>query len=442
MLRGIVRLTTALVSATSALLLLLAPGLAAAGDTVADAALGQPDLVSSTCNNGGISASTLCFPSDVAMDPATGRIFVADVGNARVLGFPNTRRFVSGEAADVLFGQPDFTTSNRIRGCLDEITADSLCDPSGVAVDRTGHVYVADTINNRVLQFTPPFSNGQVADLVLGQPDFTTRGGPTGGFCQIGGSPIGDVPAPHAANLCQPHGLAFDPAGRLYVADFGYNRVLRYSAPFHSGQAADLVLGQPDFTTRGFCQRGPTSRDLCQPWNVASDPKGGLFVADGGLASHVLRFSNPVTNYQGGDLVLGQPECAQPDGPGVVVPISARGLCTPHGVLVDGTGNVYVSDYDNSRVLRFGPPPLSSGQAAELVLGQPDFTTGRCNVIGDNAGDRGLTTASSLCFPQGLTLDFRGDVFIADSSNNRVLRYDQPSNGTQPPTGTRSLALP
>src|SRR5918912_3045283 len=99
MVRGIVGFSTALLSATSALLLLIAPVLAVESDTVADAALGQPDLVSNECNHGGISARSLCGPMAIAMDPSSGHLFVADTGNNRVLRFSNARRFASGEAA-------------------------------------------------------------------------------------------------------------------------------------------------------------------------------------------------------------------------------------------------------------------------------------------------------------------------------------------------------
>jgi hypothetical protein len=94
---------------------------------------------------------------------------------------------------------------------------------------------------------------------------------------------------------------------------------------------------------------------------------------------------------------------------------------------------VYLADRGNNRVLRFDQPHANS-QPADFVLGQPDFSSGDCNLGG--------ASASSLCGPSDVMLDFRGDLFVADRGNNRVLRYDQPSNGTQPPTGTRSVGLP
>jgi hypothetical protein len=94
---------------------------------------------------------------------------------------------------------------------------------------------------------------------------------------------------------------------------------------------------------------------------------------------------------------------------------------------------LYVADRGNHRVLRFDQPQ-ANGQSADLVLGQPNFTSNACN--------SGAVSASSLCEPFGLAVDFRADLFVADRGNNRVLRFDQPSNGTQPPTGTISVGVP
>src|SRR5919199_1805542 len=112
-----------------AALLLAAPVMAIQGDTVADAVLGQPDFVTGgfaalvACHApGGPSASTLCAPQDVAVDPATGRLFVADNGSGRVLSWPNTHRLQNGEPADLVLEQSGH--------------------PNGIGLDRDGRLYV------------------------------------------------------------------------------------------------------------------------------------------------------------------------------------------------------------------------------------------------------------------------------------------------------------
>ena len=96
-------------------------------------------------------------PARVALDPS-GNLWVADTGNNRVLRFPKgPDGFASGQAADVVLGQPDFTSSGPETG------ATSMNSPTGVSVDPSGNVWVADMTNSRVLQFVawqwPPSSS-------------------------------------------------------------------------------------------------------------------------------------------------------------------------------------------------------------------------------------------------------------------------------------------
>src|SRR5262249_41218112 len=96
-------------------------------------------------------------------------LFVADQGNGRVLQFavpiPAT-----GAAASRVFGKPSFTSATS-----GSVTAASLDYPSGVAVDPAGHLFVSDTSMHRVLEYSPPFSTtGSIAGHVFGQPSFTS----------------------------------------------------------------------------------------------------------------------------------------------------------------------------------------------------------------------------------------------------------------------------
>jgi sugar lactone lactonase YvrE len=224
-----------------------------------------------------------------------------------------------------------------------------------------------------------------------------------------------------------------DASGRLYVADKFYDRVLRVDAPAANAQAADLVLGEPDFTSGcracGMVPQPTSARSLIIPIGVWTGRDGAVFVADSG-ASRVLRFSKVESNDQTADLVIGQPDFASDGGvcapleDGGFGPITARGLCIPQGGAIDRDGNVFVADSDNNRVLRFAPP-LHNGQAASQVIGQPDFTHGSS----DQAAG-----ASTLRFPQSATTDFRGDLWVTDSGDARVLRYSAVEQGTPPVT--------
>src|SRR5205807_8230586 len=115
----------------------------------------------------------------------------------------------------VVLRQADFTHGTA------GTTASTLSIPAGAAFDSSGNLGVIDQINNRMLKYTTPFSNGQAASLVLGQTTFTLNTA-NQGF------------APTASTIYFPIGLAFDSSGNLWISDAGNNRVLEY-VPTTSG---------------------------------------------------------------------------------------------------------------------------------------------------------------------------------------------------------------
>jgi DNA-binding beta-propeller fold protein YncE len=283
----------------------------------ADLALGQPDLFSQACNNGGVSARSLCFTNvfetgGLAVDGA-GNVYVSDTFNHRVLEFDLP--FTTDTVADEVFGQRGSFTSGECNN--GGIRAGSLCSPFGLAVDRQGNFYVADAGNHRVLLFNQPLRKDTVADRVFGtQGSFRRGAGPSA--CRGGRDP---------------EGVAVDGAGNLYVADAGNNRVLEYDQPARSDTQPDRVFGQKGSFTRNGCGSGQDL--LCRPAGITIDPSGALYIA-GRTTRSVFRYPEP----------LRKP----------VIDEAIRGFLVPTAVAVDPAGNVYVTDGDGNRVLVFENP--------------------------------------------------------------------------------------
>src|SRR5208283_3332687 len=152
-----------------------APG--SQGDTTADLVLGQSDFAHNAPNlvDGFGLWMNLAggdYNGDVAIDKSVSpnRLWVADTENNRVLGWSSLAAFSSHAPADVVIGQPDFTSNSCNEG---GVSAASLCAPTGVAVDGAGNLYMADKSNARVLEYDHPFSSGKSAglgaDRVFGQ---------------------------------------------------------------------------------------------------------------------------------------------------------------------------------------------------------------------------------------------------------------------------------
>jgi sugar lactone lactonase YvrE len=311
-----------------------------------------------------------------------------------VLGWSDESTLANGAAADLVIGQPGFTTGACNNGT---IGAGTLCVPMGIAVDSAGNLYVADRGNSRILVYNSPFTTDTIADMVIGQTDFTS-----------GGCSNPNTQFASASSLCVPTGVTVDSAGNMYVTDMANNRVLEYNAPLSTGMAAVLVVGQANFTSKAA---GTGAAKLNQPYAVAVDGDGNMYVADY-TNNRVLEYNAPLSNGMSANRVFGQPNMtsnvANPGG------ISANTLWNPWGVALDAAGNLYVADHSNHRMLEYDTP-ITTNTTADRVFGQPSLTSSGCNKGGLGRG--------SLCLPSGPAVDSLGDVWVADFGNNRVLEY-------------------
>ena len=378
------------------------------------------------------SDADLCQPTGLALDNSDN-LYVADTGNDRVLKY--AAPLSSGAVADMVFGQNgSFVTSD----CNADTgggfpTANDLCVPTGVALDGSGDLFVADSINSRVLEYDAPLST--TADQVFGQGGSFITGDCDGDTLDAGST---------ADDLCDPTGVALDPAGNLYVVDTENSRMVEYNPPLKTNTTANLVFGQGGDFTSNTCNfdvgvindnDASTANDLCTPTGAAVDGSGNLYVADGGSSGNnrVLEYSSPLTTDTTADKVLGQLDFTHQNANLT----DGRGLSSPESAAIDfsSTPNrIYVTDLDNHRVLGWSDAAsFATGAPADLVIGQPDFLSYLCDGLEGNA-----VSAGSLCVPEGVAVDGLGNLYVADSRDNRMLKYSNPfaaCGGTFPCVG-------
>ncbi len=263
-------------------------------------------------------------PNGVALD-AAGNLYVADTGNATI------RKISADGTVITLAGSP------ASRGSRDGAGSDALFNqPSGLAVDGAGNLYVADTYNATIRKITPA---GTVSTLA----------GLAGSRGEADGSGT-------AARFNYPSGLAVDGTGNLYVADT-YNATIRKVSP--SGMVTTLagsagIIGAVDLTG--------TNALFNQPWGIAVDAAGNVYVADTGSAI-IRRISagGAVSTLAG---VAGVAGFADGPGPSAL-------FNQPHGLVLDGSGNLFVADTANAAIRRVA----SDATVTTLALTAPQSST-------------------------------------------------------------------
>jgi len=357
----------------------------------------------STAN--GVPAATAAFnrPSALALD-AQGNLYIAEEGGARV------RKVTNGLINTVAgTGQPGFSGDTGIA------TGAQLAFPNGLAVDASGNLFIADHDNNRIRRVD---SQGNI-NTVAGAGDFTGDGGPA-----------------IAARLAQPNGIAVDSQGSIYIADFGAE-VVRKVTP---DGLINTFAGTGQGGSSLIDNVAATSSILYQPFSVAVDRQGNVYIADArnfairkvdtsgkittlvdpSIAGHPTNVAvdskgNVYFNSQGtpGDRVqklsggtvtfFAGTGAAGTGGDGGLA-VNAQ-LGQVEGLAVDASDNLYISDGPNNVVRR-----VDTNGNIRTVAGN-----GQCC----DSGDGGLATSASLNFPEGLAVDTAGNLYIATQSRVR-----------------------
>ena len=330
----------------------------------------------------GPSASTMYAPRGVLV--TDDLVIAADTGNHRILiwhGIPST----DATPADVVLGQPDEHTEGP--GLLHL--------PTGLLLHE-GRLVVCDAWHHRLLVWDSlPEATGTPPSAVIGAE------GP-----------------PSASTLNQPFGIALV-EGRCYVADTYNRRVLvwRGGVP-EPGQPADVVLGQPDPSSRGENRdHEPAADSFRWPHAICSDGEGGVWIADAGN-HRILGWTSHPDEDRPADRVLGQPDFTTA---GEFPYVSQEGrLRFPYGI-ASMAGALAVADTANNRILLQDAPVGT--WAPTGALAQPTLAAN-----GENRWEQ--VASDTLCWPYGLSWhrpsSAEPDVMaIADSGNNRVVLWER-----------------
>lgn len=350
--------------------------------------VGQPGFTVNEVNRGLPTAVKNGFGNAGGVSVNGSYTLVADTFQHRVLGF-NGAIQANDPDADFVIGQPDFTT--RAAG----VAANRLDQVRSALLHGSG-VLVCDTGNHRVLIWTTVPKADEGADYVVGQTNFTS------GTEGVGSSKLR---LPNAALVV---------GGRLLVADSGNHRVLIWNAvPTANGVPADVVVGQSNFL---FNVAQTTASGMNWPNALWSDGTR-LFVSER-VNNRILVWNTiPTTNGAAADLVLGQDDFTTNDanaGP--------AGFHSPTGIASDGT-RLFVSESGNSRILIFDPIPTTSGAAAVGVIGQSDFVHTQHNDDDQNGSDDGSPTARTLYHPNRIDF-YGGRLFVPEFHNHRVTIFE------------------
>lgn len=322
-------------------------------------------------------AAAFQLPQSVAVD-SSGNVYVADSRGSTI------RKITPAGVVTTFAGIAGMPGSTDGTG-----GAARLDNPSGVAVDGTGNVYVADSFNRTIRKITPA---GAVTTFA-GSPGVVGSADGTGA----------------AASFYIPMGVAVDVAGNVYVTDAGNFNIRKITAD----GAVSTLAGAAGIG--GSADGVGAAARFNMPSGITADSAGNVYVADQG--NHTIRKITPaaeVTTLAG---TAGSAGSADGAGP-------AARFDHPTGIAADSAGNLYVGDEFNGTIRK-----ITTAGAVTTLAGNP-----RAGGSADGTG-----AAARFSFPEGVAVDASGNVFVADAFNT-IIRKVTAAGVVTTLAGTASLA--
>ena len=377
-------------------------------------------------DGGQATASELDDPGPLAIDPA-GNLFIADIVNDRI------REILSASARVTIVPGPTATTTT--------LAATSAAVSYGQAVSLTATVAApggGTTPTGGTVAFMDGTTLLATVPLVAGTASYTapllapgthtltanysgngslfagsaSAVAPTTIINTVAGGGSGDGLAATSSSIEYPQGVVVDSAGDIFIADNDNNRIREVN------HATGLISTIAGTGTSGYSGDGgpATAATLDEPEGLALDSQGDLFVADS--SNNVIRKINLATGMISTVAGNGLSGFSGDGGPA-----TAAELWDPVVVAVDSAGNLFIADFNNSRVRKVA---ASSGL----------ISTFAGNGTRGFSGDTGPATAAELYYPRGVAVDSQGNVYIADTSNQRVREVNATTGAITTVAGT------
>ncbi|PZF70923.1 NHL domain-containing protein [Taibaiella soli] len=328
---------------------------------------------SGTTGDGGqATLAKLYAPKGLAVD-AAGQIYVGDNNKVRKIGTNGVINTIAGTGTGGYSGDNGLATNAKISFNQNY---------QNIALDAAGNIYLPDYTNFRVRRVDA------VTDTIT-----TFAGNGASGFAGDNGPAVN-------AQLGSVYAVAMDPVGNLYVADMGNDRIRKVTA----GTGIITTVGGNgvvSFGGDGGAAAGAQFGNSIQ--GVAADVAGNVYISDG--ANYRVRKVTAATGIIATFAGNGTSGSAGDNGPATSANLNALG-----GLATDAAGNVYIADRSNHKIRK--------------VNAAGTITTIAGNGSAAMAGDNGAATSASLNYPAAVALDAAGNLYIADASNNRVRKVD------------------